>query len=339
VSPASATRGLAALPAFAAAALIVMVAFVTALANGSEPIALVRLWGILTGSESGLHADIVLGLRMPRALTAFGCVGLLALAGALMQVMLRNPLADPYVLGLAGGAGTGALAAMLAGLGAVAVTASAWAGALISVALVLALGSRSFRGTLPQADEPLRLLLTGIALAIGWAALITLALALAPDASLRGMLFWLMGDLDGTEDFWPPLLGLGVLAAAALVLARDCNVLALGTSRAQTLGVASARVRLYLLIIASAATAFAVTTIGTLGFLGLIVPNAVRLAAGNDQRVVLPVSALVGGALLLLADTVARSALAPMQLPVGAVVALGGVPIFIALLARRSSER
>jgi len=147
-----------------------------------------------------------------------------------------------------------------------------------------------------------------------------------------------MGDLDGTEDFWPPLLGLGVLSATALLLARDCNVLALGTSRAQTLGVATARVRLYVLIIASAATAFAVTTIGTLGFLGLIVPNAVRLAAGNDQRVVLPVSALVGGALLLLADTVARSALAPLQLPVGTVVALGGVPIFIALLARRSSE-
>ncbi len=333
------THRLPALPAFAAAATAALAAFAIALAHGSESISLLRLWRILTGGEGGLHAEIVLGLRMPRALAAFGCGGLLALAGALMQVMLRNPLADPYVLGLAGGAGTGALAAMLAGLGATAVTASAWAGALVSVALVLGLSGTSFRLGLPQADEPLRLLLTGIALAIGWAALITLALALAPDASLRGMLFWLMGDLDGAEDFWPPLIGLVVLTTAAFVLARDFNVLGLGTGRAYTLGIATARVRLYAMLIASAATAFAVTTIGTLGFLGLIVPNAVRLVAGNDQRVVLPVSALLGGALLVIADTVARSALAPLQLPVGAVVALGGVPLFVALLARRRGEQ
>ena len=322
------------LPAFAGAALLALIAVVTALAHGSVSIDLLRVGRILAGSEQGIHADIVLGLRLPRALTAFACGGLLALAGALMQVMLRNPLADPYVLGLAGGAGTGALGAMLAGLGALAVTASAWAGALVSLALVLVLSRGSLHRALPEGDEPLRLLLTGIALAIGWAALITLALALAPEASLRGMLFWLMGDLDGAEDFRAPLVGLGVLVAVSLALARDLNVLTLGTQRARTLGVEIARVRWHALGIASAATALAVTTIGTLGFLGLIVPNAVRIAAGNDQRVVLPLAALIGGALLTAADTVARSAFAPLQLPVGVVVAVAGVPIFIALLAR-----
>jgi iron complex transport system permease protein len=339
VSAARSVHPLATLPALAAAAGLALLVFLAALAVGSESIPLAQLWRIAVGAEGGIHADIVLGLRMPRALTAFACGGLLALAGVLMQVMLRNPLADPYVLGLAGGAGTGALAAMLAGAAAWAVTASAWAGALVSVALVLACSRGSFRGALPDADEPLRLLLTGIALAIGWAALITLGLALAPDASLRGMLFWLMGDLDGAEDFRPPLVGLAILTAAALLFARDLNVLALGASRARTLGVSTGAVRLYVLGIASAATALAVTTIGTLGFIGLIVPNAVRLAAGNDQRLVLPVCALVGGTLLVAADTVARSALAPLQLPVGAVVALAGAPIFIALLMRRGVDR
>ena len=319
------------------AALVALAALALALALGSESIGGLRLLAILAGREQGIHADIVLGLRLPRAAAAFAAGGLLALAGALMQTLLRNPLADPYVLGLAGGAGTGALAAMLAGLEAATVVGAAWGGALLSVALVLALGRRSLLApaTGRAVDQPLRLLLIGVALATGWAAAILLILAAAPDASLRGMLFWLVGDLDGAESFGVPATGLLLLLAAALILARDCNVLIRGTDTARTLGVPVARLRMALMLLASAATALAVTTVGTIGFVGLIVPNAVRLALGNDHRFLLPACVLGGGALLTAADTAARTVLAPSQLPVGAVMAAIGVPAFVWIVVRR----
>lgn len=334
-------RPLGAVRGLGMALLLSVVAIVLALASGSESVSLERLWRILIGAEAGVYSEIVLGLRMPRALSAFACGGLLAFAGALMQVMLRNPLADPYVLGLAGGAGSGALAAMLGGMSTLVVLGGAWAGALTSVVLVLAFGRRTFRlrRADAEADDPLRLLLTGVALATAWAALITLMLALAPDARLRGMLFWLMGDLDGAESFVPASLALVVLLGLAMAIARDLNVLARGADLARTLGVSVERVRLCVLLLASAATAFAVTTAGTVGFVGLIVPNAVRLLVGNDQRLLLPMCTLVGGALLTAADTIARSALSPLQLPVGAVIALAGVPVFIWLLTHEGARR
>lgn len=323
-----------------AAALIALAALAAAAASGSEWIPPARLLAIVTGQDSGIYADIVLGLRLPRAFAAFAAGGLLALAGGLMQILLRNPLADPYVLGLAGGAGTGALGAMLLRLAAPGVTALAWLGALASVALVLGFGAP--RAAAPggrEIDQPLRLLLVGVALATGWAAAIMLVLALAPDASLRGMLFWLMGDLDGAEAFGPALVGLVVLLGAALVCARDCNVLMRGADQARTLGVRVDRLRLAIMLLASAATALAVTTVGTIGFVGLIVPNAVRIALGNDQRFALPACVLGGGALLTAADTLARTVVAPTQLPVGAVMALAGVPAFIWLVVRRREVR
>jgi iron complex transport system permease protein len=274
---------------------------------------------------------------MPRVLAAFSAGGLLAIAGALMQVLLRNPLADPYVLGVAGGAAAGALGAMLLRMDPIGVLAASWAGALISIMLVLRLGRRDLSaGTgAVAAEQPLRLLLIGVALAAGWGAMITLLLAIAPDASLRGMLFWLIGDLDGTEKYQPVLIALLAIAVIATLRGRELNVLARGAQWAQTVGVSVPTERRYLLLLASAATAVAVTTVGTVGFVGLIVPNAVRLLVGNDQRLVLPLSALVGGTLLTFADTVARSVIAPMQLPVGAMIAVLGVPAFIWLVAHR----
>jgi iron complex transport system permease protein len=276
-------------------------------------------------------------LRLPRALAAFAVGGLLALAGALMQVLLRNPLADPYVLGISGGAAVGALGAMLAGLGALAANLGASAGALLAVGLVFALARRDFAhqqlsGALEASP---RLLLIGVIMAAGWGALITLILTLAPAAGLRGMLFWLMGDLNGADSWVPAMLALALALVLTYPVARELNVLLRGEVLAHALGVRVVSLRRRLYLVASMATAFAVTTAGAIGFVGLVVPHALRLALGNDQRMLLPASALAGGTLLLLADTAARTLLAPQQLPVGVITALVGVPAFMYLLTRR----
>jgi iron complex transport system permease protein len=287
----------------------------------------------LTGGGSGTEAAIVRELRLPRALAAFAVGGLLALAGALMQVLLRNPLADPYILGLSGGAAVGALGAMLAGAAAL-VTPAALAGAFASTLIVFGL-ARTGADRAPWTTT--RLLLTGVIVAAGWGALIALMLTLAPDAQVKGMLFWLIGDLGGATAATPALATLAVALLGALAFARDLNVLARGEDVAAALGVAVARTTLILCAVAALATAAAVTTAGSVGFVGLVVPHGLRMVIGNDQRLLLPASVLTGGTLLLLADTLARTVAAPIQLPVGVITALVGVPVLLALLTRGRS--
>jgi iron complex transport system permease protein len=161
--------------------------------------------------------------------------------------------------------------------------------------------------------------------------------ALAPEGNVRGMVFWLMGDLNGVQDWGPAMAGLAFVLLLAYPAGRDLNVLLRGDAVAHSLGVNAAALRWRIYLLASVATALAVTTAGPIGFVGLIVPHALRLAIGNDQRVLLPASALAGGGLLLLADTLARTVIAPQQLPVGVITALTGVPVFIFLLMRRST--
>jgi iron complex transport system permease protein len=318
----------------AAAALAAMA---LALVSGSSRIGAAEVWGALFDSGQSIAADGVGKLRLPRALAAFAAGGLLALAGALMQVLLRNPLADPYVLGLSGGAAVGALGAMLAGLGAVFVNLGAAAGALMAIVLVFGFARRDFaRQQLSAAlDASPRLLLTGVILASGWGAIIALMLTLAPEARLRGMLFWMMGDLNGIDIWLPAMIMLAAAIVLAFAAARDLNVMLRGEVVAHALGVDVARLRRRIYLLASFSTALAVTTAGSIGFIGLVVPHALRLVFGNDQRVLLPASALAGGTLLLLADTVARTVVAPMQLPVGVIMAVIGVPLFVFLLMRR----
>ena len=309
-------------------ALLALASFWTAMAVGSIPVAPSDIVAALLG-QAAPGADIVHELRLPRALAGFACGGLLALAGALMQVLLRNPLADPYILGISGGAGVGALFAIMISLPAFGINGLAFAGALGAMFLVfgLAHGDGSWTQT--------RLLLTGVIVAAGCGALIALMLAIAPDDRLRGMLFWLMGDLSQAGSAWSPLLALAVALALAMPFARELNLVARGLMQAQALGVAVDRLRYAIYLLASLATAAAVTTAGAIGFIGLVVPHLVRLASGNDQRLLLPASALAGGALLMLADTLARSLIAPQQLPVGVLTALIGVPVFLFLLSRQ----
>ncbi|AKX50465.1 FecCD family ABC transporter permease [Thiopseudomonas alkaliphila] len=307
---------------------LALLALGLALAIGSVTISPNALWLALQGQGNPLHQTLLWELRLPRALAAFATGGLLAVAGALMQILLRNPLADPYVLGLSGGAAVGALLAMLAGLGAVLISGLAFTGAMLAMLLVfgLAQGSGSWTAS--------RLLLTGVVVAAGWGAVITLILALTPSYKLPGMLYWLMGDVSYARSPWPAL---GVLAVASLLilpLARNLNVLARGPLQAAALGVAVRPLEWSIYLIASLLTATAVTTAGSIGFVGLIVPHMLRLVLGNDQRLILPASALAGGSLLVLADTLARTVIAPEQLPVGVITALLGVPTFLYLLHR-----
>lgn len=295
---------------------------------GSVALSPSMVLGAIGGRGTDLARAIVLSLRLPRALAAFATGGLLGLAGALMQVLLRNPLADPYVLGVSGGAAAGALAALLAGLGTAAATGTGFAGALASmfIVFVLAHGRGSW--------APTRLLLTGVVVAAGWGAVISLLLALSPATTLRGMLFWLMGDLAYRHEWLLPLAVLAGALVLSLPFARQLNVLARGELRARALGVSVRPLTIGLYVAGSLLTTVAVVEAGTIGFVGLIVPHMIRLAGGSDHRLVLPGAVLGGGSLLTVADLLARSVAAPRSLPVGVVTAGLGVPLFLYLLLR-----
>ncbi len=286
------------------------------------------LLAALAGDYDNTTTAVILELRWPRTAAAFTTGALLATAGALMQVLLRNPLADPYVLGVSGGAATGALLAMLFGMGALWLHGAAFGGALLSMLLVfvLAHGSGSWSSQ--------RLLLTGVVVAAGWGATIGFLLAVSPDQGLRSMLFWLMGDLSFAA---MPYTGAGVLLCGlvlGIALGRPLNILTHGERTAAALGVTVPSLRRLIYLLASLLTATAVTLAGNIGFVGLIVPHILRLLGLRDHRILLPAAALLGGCLLIVADTLARSLLAPRQLPVGILTALIGVPLFLALLRR-----
>ncbi|MFC1772907.1 FecCD family ABC transporter permease [Pseudomonadota bacterium] len=275
-----------------------------------------------------LDHQILLELRIPRMSTAFITGALLGIAGALMQVLLRNPLADPYILGVSGGASVAALLAITAGASGMILSGSAFAGALLSTLLVftLAHGRGNWDST--------RLLLTGVVLAAGWGAVISLLLAISPGTQLHGMLFWLMGDLGFSHT---PLVGslvLLFLLPVALAISPSLNLLARGELPAASLGVTVGRLRTTIYVLASLATASAVTQAGNIGFVGLIAPHMLRLLGARDHRLLIPGVALLGGTLLLLADAISRLIIEPRQLPVGVLTALLGVPLFLLLLFR-----
>jgi iron complex transport system permease protein len=315
--------------AFALLALTVLALLALSLASGSLPLAPSEVVSALTSDAPSFARDVVLELRLPRALAAFAVGGLLALAGAMLQVLLRNPLADPYVLGVSGGASVAALVAIMLGLPAAGVDGLAALGALGACLLVFALAQG------PGGWTPTRLLLTGIVVAAGAGSVVSLLLALGDDARLRGMVFWLLGDLSGTRR-WPWLLGLlAVATVAGIVLGRHLNVLARGAAQAASVGMDVRRLQVVLFVASSVLTGCAVSAAGSIGFVGLVTPHIARLALGSDNRVVLPAAALLGGALLMAADLAARVLIAPRQLPVGALTALVGVPLFLLLMYRQ----
>jgi iron complex transport system permease protein len=309
--------------------LLACVSIVWALTIGSADIPPGEVLRHLTGDDGSIHDRIIDELRLPRVLSAFAVGGLLALAGALMQVLLRNPLGDPYILGVSGGAASAVLAAMLLGLPLVWHTPMAVGGALFSTLLVFGL-TRS--GDDWRSD---RLLLTGVVIAAGWAALISFVLSVSPVEQLPGMLFWLMGDLGDATRPAVPLVILAIALPLTLLRARDLNIAVQGLLQAAALGVDTSRLRLEIYFVGALLTAAAVTVAGTVGFVGLIVPHLIRRLGGTDHRLLLPAAVLVGGSLLVLADSAARTLISPMQLPVGVLTALLGIPVFLFLLHAR----
>lgn len=309
-------------------AVLAVATILAAMASGSAAISVAEAFRTLVGDAPENVRALVLDLRLPRALTAFGVGGLLAVAGVLMQVLLRNPLAEPYILGSSGGAAVAALLGMLLGWGSALVDLAAFGGAMAATLLVFSIAQGTGSWT------PTRLLLTGVVLAAGFSAATTLLLALSPDQSLRGMLFWLMGDLSFAYSPSRSLWLLAAITIAGALVARHLNVLARGELQAAIVGLPVARFRLIIFAVTALATAVSVTTVGVIGFVGLVVPHLIRLVAGSDHRIVLPASALAGGSLLVIADTLARTLMAPRQLPVGALTAALGVPLFLILMSR-----
>jgi iron complex transport system permease protein len=316
-------------------ALVLFAAAVLAVAVGSAGLPLADVVAALRGAADEPTRVIVWELRLPRILLAALVGGALALSGAVFQALLRNPLADPYILGVSGGAAVGAVLSLALGAdqtSSVALPLAALAGALGATALVFRIATAPGR-----ALDTRVLLLAGVIAGAFFNAIILLLLTFASAETFRSAIFWMMGSLAGSGWRAPLVLGVVVLPASAalIALARPLNLLAIGEDTALYLGTRVERVKLAAYFLASLLVAGAVAAAGVIGFIGLVVPHALRLAWGGDHRLLLPASVLAGGAFLIGADTLARGLTDAMELPVGVVTALVGVPVF-ALLLRRS---
>lgn len=288
---------------------------------------------LASGQPDSLSASL-LELRASRALVAFATGGALALAGLMMQALLRNPLADPYVLGVSSGASVGALLALLLSASMLVVDAAALVGAIGVAMLLYLLARRDLRSGQAAEGGASMLLLTGVIVSALCGSIVTLMLAIAPEGRLRSMIFWLIGDLAGAPLRLVPWLVLAGCLLYAMRNARAMNMVALHAENAVTLGVRVGALRMGLFFVSALLTASAVTSAGSIGFVGLVVPHACRFAFGPDHRVLIPAVALAGGAFLVLCDTLARTIVAPQQLPVGAITAMIGAPVFLYQLHR-----
>lgn len=316
-------------------ALAVIGAFALSVSLGASGLGPGDLWRALSGDADSTARAILLQLRLPRAALAALIGAALGITGCTFQALLRNPLAEPYVLGISGGAAVGAVSVLVTGLGVALpwmLPAGAFLGAVAAMMLVLEVTRRASPGRM----DTRVLILSGVIIGAFFNAIILLMLTLADVESFRSAIFWMMGNLTGAEWGSTGLLA-ALLVPGALVLlslARAFNLLSRGQEVAHYLGASVHRVKLTAYLAASLMVGAAVAAGGVIGFVGLIVPHAVRLAWGNDHRLLLPASALAGSAFLLLADTVARLVVAPAELPTGVVTAVAGVPLFVALLVR-----
>ena len=318
--------------------LAVVALLVVAVAVGSESVSLATILKVMAGEITGRAAVtpeqqiIIAEIRLPRALMATVVGSALAVAGAAFQALLKNPLAEPAILGVSSGAAIGAIAATIfAESLPVGRPVAAFIGAVITITFVFAMGQSR------QGGSSERLVLAGVITNALLSSVVIFLVTTAAGTRQRSVMSWLIGDLSG-ETSLLPLITLLVLAGFAVIYvnARSLNLLMVGEQDALALGVEVKRVKLMVYVAASLITGAAVAVSGAIGFVGLIIPHAVRLVGGSDNRLVIPASALAGSGFLLLADTVARTVIAPRELHIGVITALVGAPVFIYLLRRTS---
>ena len=322
---------------WAALLLIVVVlplAILTGIGMGSVPLTPRQILEALTGSGTESHYYIVQELRLPRTLLALMVGGGLATAGATFQALLRNPLAEPYILGISGGAAVGAVSVLALGVvaaGSWALPLAAFAGALVAIALVFGVAASTDR----RMDVRV-LLLAGVVVGAFFSACIALVLSLSEAPVVRSAVLWMMGSLSGADWRSVGMAAAYTLPATLLLLgmARGLNAMSIGEETATYLGVEVEWLKRTSYGVASLLAAATVAVAGIIGFVGLIIPHAVRLLVGSDHRVLLPLAFLAGAAFLALADVLARTLLAPTEIPIGVVTAFVGVPIFLVLLRR-----
>ncbi|MEX2493481.1 MAG: iron ABC transporter permease [Nitrospirales bacterium] len=325
-----------------------LVVFVGCLGLGTQAIPYSKIIAVIIDSVVGSSSElsisdptsvILLHVRMPRVVLAFFVGGSLAMVGVALQALLRNPLADPFVIGISSGAALGAAIALLFGLGISvgslsALPVCAFAGALLSLMIMYRISSAQFGFSVYT------LLLAGVVLNAIFSAFIMFLTSIADPNRAFGMYAWLMGTLTGPD--WSTLGILVLYLGAGLIMlgmhAQSLNLLTLGEETARSLGVEVERVKKVVFLAAALLTGAVVSFSGIIGFVGLIIPHAVRLVVSADHRLLLPVAGLVGGIFLMLADTVARTALSPSEFPVGVITALVGGPIFLWLLTTRQTQ-
>lgn len=316
------------LAAMAAGALVLSVRL------GAVPLGMGEIVDGVRGTGDPTTVAIVQRLRLPRSVQAALVGGALSAAGATLQALLRNPLAEPYVLGVSGGAALGAVGAMVlagAGFAGAVVPAAAFAGAVGAIVLVFRIAS-----TVGRALDTRILLLAGVVAGSFFNAVILLLLTFADAETFRSAVFWMMGSFAGAT--WSGVGALALYSIPALgvlvALARPLNLLAVGEETAAYLGTRVERTKWVAYATASLLVAASVATSGAIGFVGLIVPHVVRFLWGSEHRFLIPASVLLGATFLVLADALARTVAAPTELPIGVVTSLVGVPFFVWLLRR-----
>jgi len=311
--------------------LVCVVSALVCVAFGSVDLSTVEILEAIR-SRDNVHWVVLSQLRFPRVLVAFMSGALLAMSGCLLQTLLRNPLADPYIFGISSGASLGVLMSMSFALG-----VSALVGGFIGAAIVVV--SVAVLSNAGSGWNPYRLILTGVMVSAGLNAVISLILVLSPPEMMKGMLFWMMGDLTYAEPRLISVVMFFVILFFSVFYGRGLDVLSLGSERARAIGVSVRRMEVAIYFLAAMASAVVVVEAGAIGFIGLVVPHMVRMIGIWQHQKLVPLAAFVGGAMVAIADTLARSAWAPIQLPVGAITAILGVPILIYLLNRKDYAR
>ncbi|MGC9975783.1 MAG: iron chelate uptake ABC transporter family permease subunit [Syntrophales bacterium] len=321
-------------------ALLVTVSVGAMLVGPSQMGAVSFLKGLLSGMYGGdmhlftVEKTILFDIRLPRIIFASIVGASLSLAGVVFQGLLRNPLADPYILGISAGSAVGAIIALLTGLSFIplGIPGLAFLGALLTIFLVYGIARTK------KEIHSTTLLLAGVIVNAFFSAAIMFLIATTSTKNLHSIMFWLMGDMSLAE--WNEIILTGLLLIFGSVViysyARHLNLIVTGEETAQQLGVNVEKTKKILLLAASLVTGAAVSVSGIIGFVGLIVPHMVRMMFGSDHRLLLPASFLFGGSFLVIADTIARTLTAPAELPAGVITALCGAPYFIYLLRRKA---